>query len=241
VGVLLAILTASSGSFSQRESVLSDFYDEGSDLYIMIKSKVPFGFNEGECAMSTKSAKKSAKKSKSGKKLVTKTKVKPTKARSGQSGPKIDVLPWEKMNEKERLVFKTLARSKELTLEALAEKCFTKKGARKANSWARNSLRRLVRAGLVKRVDEGTYRLGSKKLQHVKLDAKKAARKKPVAKAKARTAKVKARPAKAKANAKRPQTKSKPQAKAKDKLKESNSIQAPFTPSHVATPAGSDE
>lgn len=167
--------------------------------------------------------KKKNKSSKPSKKSNKTKPAKPVKPHSGQSGPKIDLLPFEKMNANEKLVYHALSRNKELTLEELAKKCFGSKPAKKANSWARNSLRRLVRSGMVKKADRGTYRVGTKKLQHVKLEEKKPAKSKskpkskPKSKLKSKAVKAKSKPASKPAKkkpAKKP-AKKKPEAKAK--------------------------
>jgi len=54
-----------------------------------------------------------------------------------------------------------------MSITELAEGCFKSKGRKQSNSWARNSLRRLVQAGLVEKVDRGQYRVsesGRKKI-----------------------------------------------------------------------------
>ena len=80
--------------------------------------------------------------------------------KSGQSGPPLD-LPPAKLNEKEKVVTATLLKldgDSSMSLAELAEKCFPD-GDKKANSWVRNSLRRLVRAGYVAKIDRGTYQM----------------------------------------------------------------------------------
>ena len=80
--------------------------------------------------------------------------------KSGQSGPPLD-LPPSKLNEKEKVVTATLLKldgDSSMSLAELAEKCFPD-GDKKANSWVRNSLRRLVRAGYVAKIDRGTYQM----------------------------------------------------------------------------------
>jgi hypothetical protein len=54
-----------------------------------------------------------------------------------------------------------------LTITELATACFKSQSKKKSNSWTRNSLRRLVQAGLVEKVERGKYRVsaaGRKKL-----------------------------------------------------------------------------
>jgi hypothetical protein len=59
-------------------------------------------------------------------------------------------------NWKEARVMDALRSAPEaMTLEQLAASCFPK--SKKANSWARNSLRKPVRLGLARKVARGTY------------------------------------------------------------------------------------
>lgn len=112
-------------------------------------------------------AKKSGKKAKLRSKKAKKAKkVKNRRPRSGQSGPRIE-LAREKMNPKELRVLTVLngggkGERKATELSALANKCFASKGKKKANSWVRNSLRRLVRGGWVEKSDSGTYKISEK-------------------------------------------------------------------------------
>lgn len=101
---------------------------------------------------------------------------KPAKARkkdptSGQSGPTIE-LSVDGLNAKEAKVFHLLNGEGAgvraiLTIAEIAETCFKSQGKKRSNSWARNSLRRLVQGGLVEKVERGKYRVtdaGRKKL-----------------------------------------------------------------------------
>jgi hypothetical protein len=65
-----------------------------------------------------------------------------------------------KLNAKELKVLSVLADDGgQLTIADLASKTFEKKeGSDRANSWVRNSLRRLWRDGLIEKVDRGTYK-----------------------------------------------------------------------------------
>lgn len=82
------------------------------------------------------------------------------------------------LNEKEAAVWDVIKRhQKGTTIEIIAEKAEFK-GLSKfnkdtqetlANSWTRNSLRRPLRYGLIKRVTDGTYEPTGKKLEDVKL------------------------------------------------------------------------
>jgi hypothetical protein len=116
--------------------------------------------------------KKPAKKPtrKPAKKRTTKARKKkePT---SGQSAPLIE-LSVEGLNAKEAKVFHLLngegagVRSI-MTIAEIAGTCFRSRGKKQANSWTRNSLRRLVQGGLVEKVERGKYRVtdaGRKKL-----------------------------------------------------------------------------
>jgi hypothetical protein len=77
---------------------------------------------------------------------------------TGQSGPEIE-LDVEDLNRKERKVVEFLAdATKAKTLAEMASACFPHEPKARRNSWVRNSLRRLVCAGLVDRVTAGCYR-----------------------------------------------------------------------------------
>jgi hypothetical protein len=90
---------------------------------------------------------------------------------SGQSGPPIE-LSVGGLNAKEAKVFHLLNGEGAgvraiLTITEIAETCFKSQGKKRSNSWARNSLRRLVQGGLVEKVERGKYRVtdaGRKKL-----------------------------------------------------------------------------
>jgi hypothetical protein len=72
---------------------------------------------------------------------------------SGQSGPLIDAL---EPNDKERSVAQFLLAHSPATLADIAAGCFSDP---RGNSWARNSLRRLVRAGWTLNLNRGIYEL----------------------------------------------------------------------------------
>lgn len=80
----------------------------------------------------------------------------------GQHGDRLVIHP-SKLNENERRVWHRLVRAgrNTLTLDQLGV-CFAKLAGdeTRANSWARNSLRRLVRGGFVEAVGRGLYRAG---------------------------------------------------------------------------------
>lgn len=100
------------------------------------------------------------------------------KATSGQSGPAIEELPWNALNKKEKLLIGcfNLEGEREIrTIEQLADEAFKSaaKSVKKANSWARNSLRRLMRSGKwLEKVEPGKYRLtpGARKMLSAKDD-----------------------------------------------------------------------
>jgi len=107
-------------------------------------------------------------KAKSVKAKSVKTKSKVTKAKhkpvSGQSGPAIKELTFEDLNKKEKLLlgcFEVKGDREVRTIDELAAEAFktASVSVKKANSWARNSLRRPVRAGLVEKPEPGSYRL----------------------------------------------------------------------------------
>lgn len=103
-----------------------------------------------------KKAEKVAKTTKAAKAPKKRQSVPPT---SGQSGPPLQ-LTAEGLNDKEILVLKGLnADINPLAINALASSCFAEQPSSKANSWVRNSLRRLVRGSWVTKVGKGTYRL----------------------------------------------------------------------------------
>lgn len=76
----------------------------------------------------------------------------------GQNGPRIARLAFADMGAKEqRLMTELAAADLPLHLGDLASLCWPTTAKVKANSWARNALRRPVRAQLVKRVADGLY------------------------------------------------------------------------------------
>jgi hypothetical protein len=120
-----------------------------------------------------KTAKKAPKKAPKAKAKAPKA-PKPSQAEkvsSGQAGPALD-LGVEQFSDKERKVLDVLngsgSGSREIfTIEQLAAECWKSKTKKQANSWVRNSLRRLVRAGAIEKVERGQYRVsdsGRKKL-----------------------------------------------------------------------------
>ena len=79
------------------------------------------------------------------------------KVSSGQGGPALKLEAGE-LNAKERKVMGTMvSASKPLKLSEIAEATFKSLGPIKGNSWTRNSMRRLVRSGLVRKSATGTY------------------------------------------------------------------------------------
>ena len=104
-------------------------------------------------AKSTATAKKAAPKKAAAKK------AEPT---SGQSGPVIENLTAEDLNPNEVKVMKLAMKGEgPKTIVELA-KAFTGKNKKTANSWTRNSLRRLVRGGFLAKVERGAYRATGK-------------------------------------------------------------------------------
>lgn len=88
--------------------------------------------------------------------------AKEKKPSTGQSGPKIKDLQFADLNRKERLVMGCFSVSGEREVRSIAELAalaFKSYPAKKANSWTRNSLRRLVRGGLLEKPTPGAYRL----------------------------------------------------------------------------------
>jgi len=117
---------------------------------------------EDEDDMANKKSKKKVAKKKVAKKAAANGNGAPKKApASGQSGPSLD-LKAKPLNLKEEKVLGALANGAgQLTLTELSA-LFKGKKKSQANSWARNSLRRLVRGGLVKKVGRGTYEATAK-------------------------------------------------------------------------------
>ncbi len=111
-----------------------------------------------------KREKKAAKPKKAARQAATKTPKAPRKKRSGaptsgQSGPSLD-LAKDKLNDKEQKIVATLlGDANPMPINALATTCFSDQTQSKANSWVRNSLRRLVRGKWVEKVGKGTYRV----------------------------------------------------------------------------------
>jgi len=126
-------------------------------------------------AKAKKPAAKKATKRKAKKPAKKPAKKKPV---TGQSGPLVEV-PYGKLNDKEQQVVKLLngkgkgARNP-LTIAELAGKCFSKKAKvsakndDQANSWTRNSLRRLVCAGWVEKVERGSYKITDRGRKRIK-------------------------------------------------------------------------
>lgn len=107
-----------------------------------------------------KKAKKSATKAKAKVvEVVTRKVVVPTPGTSGQSGPPIEHLAIDELNKKERKVLVYLFVAPKAKILEIALGCFSTQPQVRRSSWVRNSLRRLVRASLVERVDAGTYKL----------------------------------------------------------------------------------
>lgn len=117
---------------------------------------------EPKKAAPTKAAKKAAKKVVKAAKAEKKEK---RKATSGQSGPSIEALPWSALNKKEKLVigcFNLKGEREVKTIEQIADEVFKgkAKNVKQANSWVRNSLRRLMRFGRwLEKVEPGKYRI----------------------------------------------------------------------------------
>lgn len=83
----------------------------------------------------------------------------------GQNGPKLK-LAYADLSPRERLVLDTIIQAAgPIALNALAEICFRSQPVAKRNSWVRNQLRRLVRAGFVQAIAPGVY-LATAKARH---------------------------------------------------------------------------
>lgn len=86
------------------------------------------------------------------------------KATSGQSGPVIKDLKVEDLNKKERMLlgcFELKGEREVRTIEQLGAEAYKSQPLKKQNSWARNSLRRLVRSepAWLEKTEPGKYRL----------------------------------------------------------------------------------
>lgn len=143
-----------------------------------------------------------------------------------------------KLNAKEQQVFDSIKENGDkIDIEGIAADCWKSKGTgaqTKGNSHVRNSLRKLLRFGLVKKVGRGTYEATGKKLEDVRVKAKpEKTAKAPKAEKKAKTAKTakpkaaaKAKPVKKAA----PKKASKPKAAKKAATEsKSNGVVAPAT------------
>jgi hypothetical protein len=111
-----------------------------------------------------KSAKKTAKKAAPKKAAAKKAAVKVAKKKhaaptTGQSGSPLDLVK-AKLNDKETKVIEVLdGDANPVALTVLAAAAFSGLPTVQANSWTRNSLRRLVRGKWVQKVGKGTYRM----------------------------------------------------------------------------------
>lgn len=90
----------------------------------------------------------------------------------GQKGVPLD-LPVEYMNPNELAVLRCFGLRDgyrtTLSITEIADKAFPKKSEKRANSWVRNSLRRLVRGSWLESIDRGVFRftqMAVTKLQH---------------------------------------------------------------------------
>ena len=125
-------------------------------------------------AAAKKAAPKTPRKKRAPKAKPAKTQAKAPKKgapKSGQSAAPIE-LSLDGLNAKESKVVSALNGAGSgarpvLSIVEIADRCFKSQGKKRSNSWARNSLRRLVIAGLVEKVERGAYRIsepGRKKL-----------------------------------------------------------------------------
>lgn len=82
-----------------------------------------------------------------------------SKPSTGQSGPKLKLRSSD-LNDKEKAVLTYLKENvMPATISEISAECFFGVAAseKQANSWVRNSLRRLVRADLVEKISRGVY------------------------------------------------------------------------------------
>jgi hypothetical protein len=98
-------------------------------------------------------------------------KIKVVKGSKGQCGERLK-LSEDQLTDKERRVLSFLRlcdkSGREASLAQIAASCFASQGKTRSNSWARNSLRRLVRARFVMRTAPGHY--AAITVAHVKAD-----------------------------------------------------------------------
>ena len=89
------------------------------------------------------------------------TKAKSAKPTSGQSGPALELEAADLNKNETKLLcsFGAYKGGEEISIAELAKETFATKPKAQANSWTRNSLRRLVRGGLVEKTERGTYKL----------------------------------------------------------------------------------
>lgn len=97
------------------------------------------------------------------KKRASKAPAKRKDPTSGQSAPPIE-LSLDALNAKEKLVLAILNGKGSgvrdvISIADIAAECFMTEDQKRANSWTRNSLRRLVQGGLVEKADRGKYRV----------------------------------------------------------------------------------
>lgn len=91
----------------------------------------------------------------------------PTRSPQGQDGPPPD-LESRPLNAKEKSLLFALDLMPDhlpMTLHELADVFSRSNPKKRRYSWARNSVRRLVRAKLVRRVDDGTYSRTTKEVR----------------------------------------------------------------------------
>lgn len=110
-------------------------------------------------AATKKVAKKAVKAAAPKAKAKKEAKAKPT---SGQSGPVIEDLTAETLNANETKVMKLAVKGDGTKTIVDMSKAFPNISKKKANSWTRNSLRRLVRGGFLAKVERGEYKATAK-------------------------------------------------------------------------------
>lgn len=84
--------------------------------------------------------------------------------RSGQSGPAIVGLTYEALNANEKRTYDFVEGKRSVSLIEIVDGVFKPlaKNHKQAASWARNSLRRLIRSGMLTKQARGVYSLASK-------------------------------------------------------------------------------
>lgn len=91
----------------------------------------------------------------------------------GQNGPKLIDFPYSKLNRNEAKLmcsFDPYGIREVFSISDLADKSFPDTSSDKANSYVRNSLRRLVRGDWIEKIGRGEFRIGMYGIQQMRLN-----------------------------------------------------------------------